>query len=154
MAGGKKLQKAAKELTYKRHELKAILIEHDVDKFRAFIEENNQAITDPDRILELGADEMSDYMYHIKASQPHFGQNFQEARNILRAKLFQVRMNEKPDALGLPLRERLAKDGDIPRCNACQYFRDAPSPGEFACIRTGKCMPEDVGCIGWTPIKN
>lgn len=145
--------KPAKEMTFSRQELKAILESHDVAAFREFVSKNEAAIPDVETILGFDEEQMSEFMHAVKCTQPYLGDQFQESRNVFRKQMFTQAYRTKPDALGAELKECIASKGELPLCAFCSYFREPPKGEEMACMHMGS-TPLDVACIGWTPIAN
>lgn len=144
--------KTAKELTEKRFNLRDILVSHDIEKFREFIQNSTSDEMDSEKqadILSYDDEKLSQFMHALKSTQLYLSDSFQQSRNVLRAQ--EALMNHKwftPDLIAY-----LANNNDaLPLCSGCVYYREGDSEDPVSCMHKG-AMPADVACAGWVEAK-
>lgn len=114
------------------HELKIqlrdILIKHDVDGFREFMELHNSNLY-RNVIEDMTDDRLSFFMHEYKSVNMSYGPEWQQSRNAVRIKT--IYDGNPPE--------------DLKLCRECRWFRDKPSVEEMSCMHLGS-TPDDVIC--------
>lgn len=134
----------AKSLKQKFHK---ILVDHDIPAFREYLKEISKDGKNPhSSLFAAGAtdEELSDLAYSMKSRLMYLGEDFQQARNIMRHKQF-------CEATGLAYREEDV--AHIPTCSSCKFFQTAPTKSEQPCMQLG-ATPGDICCPGYTPAQS
>lgn len=135
-----------------RFELKDILEDHCVARFREFLETHSEELPGCKNLKSLKDETLSQLLHTLKARQPYLGEISQESRNALREQQFKQSEQRFQSQVTSEVRAYRQAEGVLPLCAFCQFFRDPPGQDEAPCMHLGG-TPYDVACIGWKPIE-